>query len=176
MLSLIELSKLPKLQKIYFFFLISILLICACSREEDFDGLIDNDSTMEETEAPIPLRNKAIILNYFETLIANEELIVGQQCGNTPSSIQWHYNRFVETLERNTGKYVGLIGADFGWSSGQNYPVQTLINHWKEGGLVAVSWHADNPFVDGEDVYWNTVEDKEKIQLPALLKEAHQTK
>jgi len=147
-------------------------LICACSREEDFDGLIDNDSTMEETEAPIPLRNKATILNYFETLIANEELIVGQQCGNTPSSIQWHYNRFVETLERNTGKYVGLIGADFGWSSGQNYPVQTLINHWQEGGLVAVSWHADNPFVDGEDVYWNTVEDKEQIQLPALLKEA----
>jgi mannan endo-1,4-beta-mannosidase len=117
-------------------------------------------------------RNKVSLLAYFEALIANEQIIIGQQCGDAPDTTTSYYNTYVDMLADETGRHVGLVGADFGWSYGDNYPVGTLIDHWQEGGLVTVSWHADNPFVNGVDVYWDTVENKDKIQLKALLKDA----
>ncbi len=138
-------------------------------------GLISSSSNTPE--GPVfDGRNKDTILNYFESLIENKQLIVGQQCGDAPDSTWWYYNTYVDQLVDKTGRHVGLIGADFGWSSGDNYPVQTLIDHWREGGLVTVSWHADNPFIDKVDVYWDTVKDKDEIHLTALLKGEKQTK
>ncbi|MFK7811682.1 MAG: glycosyl hydrolase [Maribacter sp.] len=172
------------MQKI--FPLLGLLLVFSCSSEDNLDGLfetIQNTNAMDESsssntpEGPVlDHRNKEAILTYFESLIADERLIVGQQCGDAPDSTGRYYNRYVEQLADETGKYVGLIGADFGWVSGNNYPVETLINHWRDGGLVTVSWHADNPFVDEVDVYWNTVENKDQINLKALLKNESQTK
>ncbi len=166
--------------------LLGLLLVFACSPEDPLDNLIETIATpehMEESsasntpEGPIfDNRNKETILTYFESLIANKQLIVGQQCGNAPDSTRWYYNTYVDQLADETGRHVGLIGADFGWSSGDNYPVQTLIDHWRNGGLVTVSWHADNPFVDQVDVYWDTVENKDQINLKALLKGEAKTK
>lgn len=172
------------MQKI--FPLVVLLLVFSCSPEDSLDTIIEtieNTEIMEETETsntpegPIfDGRNKDTLLNYFETLIANEQLIVGQQCGDAPDSTWWYYNTYVDQLADETGRHVGLIGADFGWFDGDNYPVQTLIDHWREGGLVTVSWHADNPFVEGVDVYWDTVADKDQINLKSLLKGEPQTK
>jgi len=141
--------------------LLGLLFFFSCSPENTLDPIletIDNTamdelSSSDTPEGPIfDGRNKDVILNYFETLIANEELIVGQQCGDAPNSTASYYNTYVDQLADITGRHVGLIGADFGWFDGEVYPVQTLIDHWREGGLVTVSWHADNPFVDGVDV------------------------
>jgi len=142
---------------------------------ENTDAL-DESSSTNTPEGPIfDGRNKEVILTYFESLIARKQLIVGQQCGDAPDSTWWYYNTYVDMLADETGRHVGLLGADFGWFSGEVYPVQTLIEHWRNGGLVTVSWHADNPFVDAVDVYWNTVEDKDKIDLKALLSDAEKT-
>ncbi len=115
-------------------------------------------------------RNKEAILAYFDELIANEQVIVGQYCGDARTTIKEYYNTYVDVLADETGRHVGLIGADLGWSSGASYPMQTLIDFWNEGGLVTLSWHADNPFEAGVEVYWNTVEDKDEINLKSLLK------
>lgn len=166
--------------------LIGLFLVFSCSSENISDDRIpsiENMNAMEESsesntpDAPIfEPRNKETILSYFQSLITNQQIMVGQQCGDAPDATRRYYNTYVDQLADQTGRHVALIGADFGWFSGDNYPVQTLIDHWREGGLVTVSWHADNPFVDQVDVYWDTVENKDQIQLKSLLKGEPQTK
>jgi mannan endo-1,4-beta-mannosidase len=136
---------------------------------------VDSTTALEENPNFQRILSKEDILNYFDDLIEKEQIIVGQQCGDAPKSTADYYERYVDMLADRTGRHVGLIGADFGWSAEDEYPVQTLVNHWQKGGLVTVSWHADNPFVDGVDVYWDTVADKDKINLKSLLKEEAQT-
>jgi len=46
------------------------------------------------------------------------------------------------------------------------------MDHWKKGGLVTISWHADNPFKDGYEVRWNAVQNKDAISPTRLLKSA----
>lgn len=161
-------------------FLLTGLAFVACTPDANYEPPILETETMDESsntpEGPVfDGRNKESILTYFDTLVANEQIIVGQQCGDAPDSTWWYYNTYVDQLADETGRHVGLIGADFGWFEGDNYPVEALINHWREGGLVTVSWHADNPFVDAVDVYWDTVNNKDKINLKALLKDADPT-
>lgn len=162
-------------------FLGSLILACSSDNANETPIIaadpMDEPNTPETPEGPIfDGRNKEVILDYFETLIAKEQLVVGQQCGDAPDSTWWYYNRYVDQLADETGRHVGLIGADFGWVSNDNYPVGAIIDHWREGGLVTVSWHADNPFVDAVDVYWDTVNDKDQINLNALLRDADPSK
>jgi len=162
--------------------LLGLLLIISCSPEDNLNDVISTNENSDATDDPSSTttpegpvfdnRNKESILTYFDSLIQNKQIIVGQQCGDAPDSTWWYYNTYVDQLADETGRHVGLIGADFGWFEGDNYPVEALISHWREGGLVTVSWHADNPFVDAVDVYWDTVNDKDKINLKALLKDA----
>lgn len=162
--------------------LLGLLLIFSCSPEHTFDDIMEtteNTESIDETESsntpegPVfDHRNKETLLTYFESLIESEQLIAGQQCGDAPDSTWWYYNTYVDQLADTTGRHVGLIGADFGWFEGDDYPVEALIDHWRKGGLITVSWHADNPFVDEVDVYWDTVNNRDKINLKALLKSA----
>ena len=121
------------------------------------------------------VRSKADILAYFDALIANKQIIVGQHCGNGPDEIRSYYNTYIDVLADFTGRHVGIIGADLGFFPSNTYPVKTLIDHWQQGGLVTVSWHADNPFNEGYDTYWDTVEHKDKIKARSLLKDAPKT-
>ena len=154
-----------------------------CSPNVDLDPLIENEVMTDDTASGQKDDSQNFnrflgmedVLTYFDSLIENQQIIVGQQCGDAPNTTAEFYDRYVDRLADDTGRHVGLIGADFGWFSGENYPVGTLIDHWNEGGLVSVSWHADNPFTDGVDVYWDTVNDKDKIDLKALLKDAEKT-
>ncbi len=166
--------------------LLGLLLVCACSPSDNLEDLttisdtadtIDESSFLDSNDAGTVSdnREKETILAYFDSLIESEQIIVGQQCGDAPHSTASFYNTYVDQLADKTGRHVGLIGADFGWYSGDDYPVRTLIDHWRDGGLVTVSWHADNPFVDGVDVYWDTVSNKDRINLKALLKDADPT-
>ncbi len=165
-------------------FLFGGLLLFTCSPNNDFETPNPNSDNMKDDGSIVGQENnskaprilsKEEILAYFDSLIANEQIIVGQQCGDAPNSTKSYYDTYVDQLADETGRHVGLIGADFGWFSGDDYPVETLIDHWNEGGLVTVSWHADNPFTEGTDVYWNTVENKDKIDLKSLVKDAETT-
>jgi mannan endo-1,4-beta-mannosidase len=161
--------------------LIGLFLIFSCSPTEliepDKNTIVSIpqdvfDKESADGDTPLEQRSKASILAYFDHLIANEQLLVGQHCGDGPDATSSYYTDYVAALANETGKDVGIVGADLGFFPSNRYPVQTLIDHWGQGGLVTVSWHADNPFVDGYDVYYNTVEHKDKIDLKALLRSA----
>jgi len=98
--------------------------------------------------------------------------LVGQHCGDGPDQVEDYFQNYVEELSSETGKYVGMIGADFGWYISDTYPVDKLVEFWNNGGLVTASWHADNPFTDGYEVRTNSVENKNEIDFRSLLKDA----
>ena len=73
-----------------------------------------------------------------------------------------------------TGKYAAIVGADYGYKENNNLTTinSKLIEHWKAGGLVTISWHADNPYVEGYNCRWNSVANKATINFNGLLKSA----
>lgn len=163
-------------------FLIGLILITACTPREPVD-LVPLPQQLALTGQSVPnpsgraatipdFRTRENILAYFDELIANEQLIVGQQCGDGPDLTNDYYQDFVASLAGKTNKYTGIVGSDLGYYPGTGYPVNTLIRHWEEGGLVTVSWHADNPFADGYDVYCNAVENNKEINLNSILSSA----
>ncbi len=161
---------------------LALLFLC-CSPENNRELLVENFEEIEISEVADPgspssapeHRTKETILAYLDHLIGNDQVVAGQHCGDGPDQINAYYQEYVGRLAGQTNRYVGLIGADLGYFPSVKYPVNTLIDHWNEGGLVALSWHADNPFIDGYDSYWNTVDGKEKIQLRSLLKNADES-
>lgn len=118
-------------------------------------------------------RSKAGILSYLNTVIRDSMILVGQYCGVGSNTAQG-YRDYVEELHRLTGKYPALLSVEYGFTPGNDLQAinQYAIGHWHRGGLVTISWHADNPWVDGYDAYWNTIEHKDSIHLDALLKNA----
>ncbi|MFS4467974.1 glycosyl hydrolase [Maribacter sp. 2210JD10-5] len=164
---------------------LGLLFIFSCSPQElvehnkelsDLDVSENRDTLHTVPSNTIENRDKASILAYFDSLIDSRQLLVGQHCGDGPDATKTYYDDYINELADVTGRKVGIIGADFGFFPSTDYPVQTLIDHWNNGGLVTVSWHADNPFKEGYDVYWNSVENKEEIKLTALLSDAEKTK
>lgn len=163
-------------------YLIGMILFLACNPRDPDDqvmALMQPVMNLETVLTPSvtagtlsDFRTKENILAYFDELIANEQLIVGQQCGDSPDQTNGYYQNFVASLAGETNKYAGIVGADLGFYPGTAYPVNTLIRHWEEGGLVTVSWHADNPFANGFDVSWSAVENGKEINLSAILRRA----
>ena len=140
---------------------------------------IENNNTPSviiSEEIVLEHRNKANILAYFDQLIANKQIIVGQHCGDGLDQANEFYQEYISRLAGRTNKYVGIMGADLGYFKSEGYPIHTLVDHWNEGGLVTLSWHADNPFTAGYDPYWNTVENKNKIHFKSLFRSARESK
>ncbi len=165
-----------------FVFSIALILLSACNPGEAADQFIPpTQATIPEQGDPgsvrdgstgSDFRNKGTILAYFDELITNGQIVAGQQCGDRPDLTNDYYQDFVARLAGKTNKYAGIAGAEFGNYSGSNYPVKTLVQHWDEGGLVTISWHADNPFEKGVDAYWNVGENRVLPNLTSLLKTA----
>jgi mannan endo-1,4-beta-mannosidase len=131
-------------------------------------------------QTPIPKltdRSKKGILSYFKTIVANKQVIVGQQCSESPD-VALEYKKNFQRLHDATGKYPALIGLEYGWFANADLPKENefAIRHWQQGGLVTISWHADCPFSDGYDVRINTVANKDIIDLKKLLKNAPDSK
>ncbi len=55
-------------------------------------------------------------------------------------------------LEESSGRSIGMLGLDYAQLADKNKKIdlsrtnQLLIEQWKKGGLVTVSWHARNPW------------------------------
>jgi mannan endo-1,4-beta-mannosidase len=68
-----------------------------------------------------------------------------------------------ETLQEiydQTGKWVGLTGMDYHtWDlyhkNDFSEPNQFLIDQWRQGTLITLSWHAPNPWTRGESTEWD---------------------
>lgn len=131
-------------------------------------------------QQPIPKltdRSKKGILAYFKTIVKNKQVIVGQQCSETPDAVVEYKTQF-QRLYDSAGKYPALIGLEYGYFANVDLPKvnQVAIGHWKKGGLVTISWHADNPFTEGYDVRWNPIDHKDSIDFKRLLKAAPASK
>lgn len=85
------------------------------------------------------------VLNYLESISGNQ-IISGQQ--DKLSAPSQTYNRVYEI----TGKYPGIAGGDFGFTSSGNdtiYNREELVNQaiqkWNEGSIPTWSWHMVRP-------------------------------
>ncbi|CAN5695314.1 hypothetical protein BH10BAC2_BH10BAC2_14350 [soil metagenome] len=131
-------------------------------------------------QQPIPKltdRSKKGLLAYFQTIVKNNQVIVGQQCSETPDAGLEYKTQF-NRLYDSCGKYPALIGLEYGYFVNVDLPKanEVAIDHWKKRGLVTISWHADNPFTDGYDVRWNPINHKDSIDVKMLLKAAPASK
>lgn len=120
---------------------------------------------------------KAAILSYIASMPDKGTVLSGQQCGDG-DAIASTYETMMTALYNLTGKYAAIVGAEYGYKANNNFTTinNKIIQHWKAGGLVTISWHADNPFLDGYDCRWNSVTNKASIDFNALLKSAPESK
>jgi mannan endo-1,4-beta-mannosidase len=116
---------------------------------------------------------KDALINYLQKVIADSMVISGQHCGNGNATAQG-YEAYVEGLFQKTGQYPGLIGLEYGYSGGNDLSLinSYAVKHSLAGGIVTVTWHADNPWVDGYNCRWNSVENRQVIHFSELLKDA----
>jgi mannan endo-1,4-beta-mannosidase len=151
-------------------FLISLFLFISTSCKS---GTQENPDDL--AKLPEIIRTKTGIIDYFNAIISAQRIIVGQHCGdNGLTTISGIYNAYFAGLYKSTGKTPALLGTEYGYIANVNYSEinQLNINHWKAGGLVTVTWHADCPWVDGYSVRWNSIINKATIDLTRLVKSA----
>ncbi len=112
------------------------------------------------------LTQKQNILNYLKFLpsLDSNRIISGQQCGHS-QEVPTYYNNMIVGLHNKTGRWVGLMGADYGYISNPNYHIANskVIEFSKKGGLVTISMHPSNPW-NGKDV-----RNKEQVNLNELV-------
>lgn len=118
------------------------------------------------------------IVNYFNRLIKDSLIVVGQHCAGEDNNQEKGYQTFFENLYNQTGKYPGLLGLEYGYTANVPHDVinNLLINHWKKGGIVTLTWCADNPFKDGYNGNWNAIAHKDSIDLKMVLASAPDSK
>jgi len=102
------------------------------------------------------------ILNYLPALPGHYDrrVISGQQFGPGENAGRL-FEEQVKTLHNAAGKWVAMVGADYGSpksnaESGADLSAlnQVLVDYWKAGGLVTISFHARNPWTGGSA--WDT--------------------
>ena len=97
------------------------------------------------------------VLSFLDELKNKDSnrLLLGQDLGHGGSMVSG-YTDYVQNLHNQTGKWIGMIGGDYGLDN--NHDVgqtnQLLTDYWNAGGLVTVSWHFNNPWTGGDT--WDT--------------------
>jgi mannan endo-1,4-beta-mannosidase len=119
---------------------------------------------------------KEWLFSFLNRAIADSMVIVGQHCGDGNAGGRG-YNSYVLALGEETGEYPALIGMEYGYlpNNDLNYINGFAIKHWNAGGLVTVTWHADNPWIDGYNCRWNSVDNSKTINFRELLRDAPET-
>lgn len=145
-------------------------VLLSCSGDSNIDSPI-TPLNQEDTSSE-QVRTKQDVAVILREALRAGNVIVGQHCGDGLDQTATFYQTFVQQLEQETGKHVGIIGADVGFAPSTSFPIQTLVDHWNEGGLVSISWHADNPFKTGYGFRENSVDNKASILLSTLVKNA----
>lgn len=118
-------------------------------------------------------RNKKNIINYFNLLVKDNSIIVGQQATFGENAALDYYDN-VTALGQETTKYPALAGFDFGYNPAKDglQTIQGAINHWLLGGLVTISWHSKCPWDYTKNSHLNSIVYKDKISLKELSSSA----
>ena len=97
-------------------------------------------------------KTKAQVLSYLTSLPSqsDKKVLSGQRAGwlNDDSNGYDMYGNdiFGDIYTKSGGKYPAIMGADIDYYGGGNpYNLSRLIDHWNNGGLVELTWHAANP-------------------------------
>lgn len=112
------------------------------------------------------------ILSYLEMLPsqAGNRVVSGQFAGHPQDNYQYAYDKYVTSLQDQTGIWVAMVGADYERLTSSYDPVDLskvnapLIAHWNAGGWVTISWHARNPW------NWKNARDKKIGKYTDLFK------
>jgi mannan endo-1,4-beta-mannosidase len=116
------------------------------------------------------------IVKYFDRLIKDSLIVVGQACYPANLNTSEGYKTYFENLYTQTGKYPALLGLHYSQKRSQDTTIinQLTINHWQKGGLVTVGMSFNNPFFEGSD--GSSAIDYSKIDLKKLLSSAPDSK
>lgn len=97
-----------------------------------------NNNATEETKST---------LQKISDLQSGCHIVFGQNLGHGAEIIV-NYPPLVDQVFIYTGKRLAMIGSEYGFSPVEelHQANQKLISFWKSGGLVTVSWRADNPW------------------------------
>jgi len=142
----------------------------ACTQDVEVNPSVAVDNPDDGQTSQI--RTKIDVADALNNALNSNKVITGQHCGDGLNQNAPFYATYVEALADQTNKYVGMVGADLGFVPDATYPIQTLVDHWDQGGLVSMSWHLDNPFTEGFSFRINSVENKTEINFLALTKTA----
>src|SRR5271165_198909 len=109
-----------------------------------------NQARAIDTANPDASPDAKKILNYLPTLPGHYDrrVISGQQFGPGENA-GGLFAEQVKTLHNAAGKWVAMVGADYGSPKSNAEPGaglsalnQVLVDYWKAGGLVTISFHA----------------------------------
>ncbi len=101
------------------------------------------------------------VLRYIAALSGDNSprVLSGQSCGHTiniykPGDMMG-YTMMAENLQRKTGKWPSIIALDYEHdeicsAEELSKANAVLIKYWNEGGLIAVGWSPQNPWVNDE--------------------------
>ncbi len=90
------------------------------------------------------------VLAYIKSLPSKtaNKVLSGQEFSYSNSRGISQYDEYIADVESETGHKIAVIGTDLNFGPGigpTNWANAQLTQHWKEGGLVLVTWHPINP-------------------------------
>ena len=131
--------------------------------------LSSSSSAQRSTANPNAIQQAGEVLRFLDDLPnrQNDRLIISQDLGHG-NSIGSNYQSYVGGIYEQTGKWIGMIGGDYGLDPNHNIAQSTniFIEHWYAGGLVTISWHLDNPWTGGDSWDTNNNEDLRELITP----------
>jgi mannan endo-1,4-beta-mannosidase len=95
------------------------------------------------------------VLALLFQLQKNKQILLGQDLGHG-STIVSGFDKYVTGLNTKVGKWIGMIGGDYGLDPNHNVAQSNriFIDYSKRGAIVTLSWTMDNPWTGGDA--WDT--------------------
>ncbi|MCC7447408.1 MAG: hypothetical protein IT324_08340, partial [Anaerolineae bacterium] len=131
---------------------------------EQVAGYSDIYAQTQSTANPNAVPAAKAILSYLYSLSdparTTNRLIVGQFGSYGEGADAASAKQQLQSIYDQTGKWAGLTGMDYRTWDMHNLhnfsePNQFLIDQWKKGMLVTLSWHAANPWTNGSSGDWD---------------------
>ncbi len=154
--------------------LIVALSCIFCFSASASDPLVKSSKIKTEDVCCNPKASPAAnrLLAYIAGLPSSSQrgILVGQHTAHG-EHVQYGMKEYVDNLEKQTGKYPSIISADYAYGAKRTddpdiKPInKALIEWWRKGGLVTISWHARNPMSGG--TAWDLVK---PVDIKDLLK------
>jgi hypothetical protein len=124
-------------------------------------GGADAGAAITRTSDPAASKDAKAVQKYLAALTRGTEpgVVAGQNAGDGPEiarfSDQVGYFSLFDSVQQTSGQTPGMVGLDYEHDSiytpeQLSLANQRLIEHWKRGGLVTISWSPHSPWLNDE--------------------------